>query len=477
MSAQHAFETTENTTRDGLVRSLSHRQMTMIGLGSALGTGLFLGSASAISTAGPAVVVSYLLGALLIAVIATALGEMTAVHPIRGSFGAIARQYLGPWAGFVARWSYWAGAVIAIGGEVMAAALYLRFWWPQLPLAATIVVLACALVIINLVSVRAFGVTEFWLSGIKVTALVVFLLAGALLVFVGVPDQPAIGFGHLTEHGGFLPQGPASVWVALAVVMFAFVGFETVSISAAETPDPVRSIRTSTRALVWRLALFYVLAVGLVVTLSPWQEVASSDGDVESSPFVRVFASLGVPAAASVTNVIVLVAALSAANANLYGASRLMHSLAHDGAAPAPLAVLSRRGVPVRALLVSASGLLIAATLAATDVGNVFTLLVALATFAVLIVWAIILATYLVFRRRRGNLPAEPGYLRLWGGSVTAWLGIAGLLGVVATAFVVPDMQKAAATGLVFVVVLLAAHGTTTRRRRPLSSDSTSESP
>lgn len=450
---------------DGLVRALSHRQITMIALGSALGTGLFLGSGPAISLAGPAVVLSYLIGAVLIGVIAVALGEMTTVHPVRGAFGAIAAEYLGPWAGFLMRWGYWAAAVVAIGGEVVAGAIYLRFWWPQIPLAVAVVVLAAVVLTVNLSSVRSFGTAEFWLSGIKVTALLVFLVAGVCLVVFGGPRIPATGLDNLTAHGGFFPNGAGSVWVALSVVMFAFIGFETISITAAEAENPVRSIRTAMRATLWRLGVFYVLAVALVVTLIPWNGV-STDETVESSPFVLVFAELGVPAAAWVTNAILLVAALSAANANLYGASRLVHSLAHDRLAPRSLARVGRRGVPVAALLVSASGMAVATALSASNVGGVFTILASLATFTVLIVWGLVLATYVAFRRRRRDVPAEPGRLRLPGGVGTACVGFGGLVAVVATAAVAADMRVGAVGGTALVAVLLTCYAGIRARRR-----------
>lgn len=450
----------------GLLRVLSHRQTRMIGLGSALGTGLFLGSASAISEAGPAVIIAYIAGAALIAIIGFALGEMTSVHPSRGAFGAIAARYVGPWAGFLARWSYWAAAVIAIGGDVVAAAMYVRFWWPQIPTFAAIVVLAAAVLGINLVSVNVFGTAEFWLSSIKITALLVFLITGSLLVFVGLPHSPATGFAHLTEDGGFFPHGAGAIWLVMPVVMFAFIGTETISIAAAETRDPTRSIRTAMRSMIWRLGLFYVASVLLIVSIFSWRSVSVDDESVQSSPFVQVFADVGIPAAASVTNAVVLIAAISAANANLYNSSRLLHSLGEERLAPAPVARLSRRGVPLGALVLSTSGLAVAAALAASGVGDVFTVLIALATFAILIVWLLILASYLAFRRQRRGVPAVPGRLRMWGGAATGGVGVVGLLAVMATVVVVPDMQLAATAGLIFTAVLLVCYWVSMRRRR-----------
>ncbi|MFE7513119.1 amino acid permease, partial [Streptomyces sp. NPDC057540] len=291
----------------GLVRSLTPRQTTMIGLGSALGTGLFLGSGSAISAAGPAVIISYAIGAVLVAVIAVLLGEMSAAHPVQGSFGAVAHRYLGPWAGFVTRWTYWFSAVVVIGTEVVASALYIRWWWPGVPMSAAILAVAALVLAVNIINVKSFGTTEFWLSAIKVTALGAFILCAAFLVFFGLPDHEATGLAHLTDDGGFVPHGAKSVWIAMSVVMFAYAGFEVVAIASAEATDPQRSIRTAMRQLAWRLSVFYVLAITLVVALIPWRSLAAGDGSVEASPFVRVFSDIGVPAAATRTNLVVLV--------------------------------------------------------------------------------------------------------------------------------------------------------------------------
>ncbi|MFE7331744.1 amino acid permease [Streptomyces sp. NPDC057565] len=448
-----------------LKRSLTHRQITMIGLGSALGTGLFLGSGSAIATAGPAVIVSYALGATLVGIIGMVLGELTIAHPERGSFGSVARRYLGPWAGFLVRWLYWLGAVVAVGGEVVAAALYLQFWWPQLPTTVGIVVVAGIVLGVNLVSVKSFGVAEFWFSTIKVTALLVFIVCGVLLVFFGLPGTPAAGLGNVTGDGGFFPEGSGAVWVAMAVVMFAFAGFETTFISAAETSDPGRSIRTAMRSLVWRLGLFYVVSISLVIALIPWRDSATADGSVQASPFVQVFADIGVPAAASLTNAVVLVAAVSAANANLYGASRLLHSLGHERLAPKALGKLNGRGVPVNALLGSACGIAVAAGLAAYGVDNVFDALVSIAIFAILLVWLLILASYLRFRRGQDQAAVPERGGRTPGGRITAWVGIAGVLAVVATAAVVPPMLDAALVGGGFTLLLSAVYLLSIRRR------------
>ncbi|MEV7414805.1 amino acid permease [Streptomyces sp. NPDC089919] len=451
---------------EGLVRSLTPRQTTMIGLGSALGTGLFLGSGSAISAAGPAAILSYAIGAVLVAIIAVLLGEMSAAHPVQGSFGAIAHTYLGPWAGFLTRWTYWFSAVVVIGTEVVAAALYLRWWWPGIPMGAAILAVAAVVLAVNAVNVKSFGTTEFWLSTVKVTALCAFILCAAFLVFFGLPDHAATGFAHLTDDGGFLPHGAKSVWIALSVVMFAYAGFEVVAITAAEATDPQRTIRTAMRQLAWRLSVFYVLSIILVTALIPWRHLAAGDGSLEASPFVRVFSDVGVPAAASLTNMVVLIAAVSAANAQLYGASRLLHSLAHDGLAPAPVGRLTARGVPAVALAASTLGIAAAALLAFYDVGGIFTFLMSIALFAVLLVWLLILASYVAFRRHRDAHPAEFTGFSVPGGSRLAVLAGLGVLAVAATAIEVPDMRQAAWVGLSFTAVLLAGYALIAARRR-----------
>ncbi|MFD3508737.1 amino acid permease [Nocardia sp. NPDC058666] len=448
-----------------LVRSLTHRQTTMIGLGSALGTGLFLGSGSAISAAGPAVIVSYVLGALLVGVIAVLLGEMCAAHPVQGSFGTIAQTYLGPWAGFLSRWLYWFSAVVVIGTEVVAAALYIRWWWPAVPMSAAILAIAAVVLAVNIISVKSFGTTEFWLSTIKVVALCAFILCAALLVFFGMPDTQATGLAHLTDDGGFMPHGASSIWLAMSVVMFAYAGFEVVAIASAEAADPQRTIRTAMRQLAWRLSFFYILSIILVMALIPWRQLADSDGSVETSPFVQVFSVVGVPAAATLTNAVVLIAAISAANAHLYGASRLLHSLGADKLAPAPTAKLSRRGVPAIALAASTMGIAAAALLAFYDVSGLFGIMMSIAIFALMLVWLLILASYVAFRRHRNANPEEFTGFSIPGGSVLAVLAAAGVLAVAATAVKIPDMRQAAITGLVFAAVLAVCYGLTTLRR------------
>lgn len=456
----------------GLLRRLTSRQIGMISLGGAIGTGLFLGSGLAISMAGPAVVLVYLVGALAATGVAYAVAEMVVVHPEAGGFGAVGARYAGPMVGYVQRWCYWATQVITVGGEVVAAGLYVRYWWPQVPLWASVCVFALAIVAVNFAAVRLFGEVEYWFAMVKVTALVVFLVLGVLYVVFGLPGQHAVGLSAWTGHGGFAPNGLTGVLLAVTVATFSYGGVESVAMTAAESRSPGRDIPRAARRVVLRLALFYVLATGIIVAIVPWPQAAAVDG-VAESPFVTLFASIGVPAAAGLMNLVVLTAALSAANTTLYLASRTMHSLALDRYAPPALAVVSRRGSPVRAVLASTVGLAGAAVAAALSPDAAFPVLLGIAMFSGMVAWMLIFVSHLAFRRARRGLPPSP--VRLPGAPVTAVLSLLYVvLVVVATAFT-EAFGPAWQVGVPFVALVLLSYPLVRRRRTDQREAATSQ--
>lgn len=444
-----------------LARSLGHGQMAMIAMGSALGTGLFLGSGEAIGIAGPAVIVSFAIGALIAATVALAMGEMASRHPVRGGFGTLAAHYLSPFWGYLSRWLYWIVTVGVTGAELVACAAYLSYWFPAVPIWVGILLFAAVIIGINLASVGSFGVIEFALSSVKVVAVLVFILIGAFLVLFGMPSAPAPGFAALTADGGFAPMGWAAVWVALSVVMFSFGGIELLSITAAEAKDPARSIRTAARTTIVRLAFFYVLCIGIVLCLVPWRDAASTGEDVATSPFVMVFDRIGVPGAASITNLLVMVAALSAANANLYAGSRMLHSLASDRLAPTVLSTTTARKVPLVGIAASSVGILGAAVLAYSGVGGVFGYMMSLVVFAILLVWILILVTYLAYRRRG----VEGATFRMPGGVIAAGVGLVGLAAIFGTIAVRESMQLAALVGVPAVILASVLYAVVGRHR------------
>lgn len=444
-----------------LARSLGHGQMAMIAMGSALGTGLFLGSGAAIGVAGPAVIISFAIGALIAATIALTMGEMASRHPVRGGFGTLAAHYLSPFWGYLTRFLYWFVTVAVTGTELVACSAYLEYWAPGVPMWAGILLFAAVILVVNIVSVGSFGIIEFMLSGVKVIAIFVFILVGLFLMFVGTPTNPAPQLTNLFDHGGFAPNGLISIWIALSIVMFSFGGIELLSVTAAEAKDPAQSIRTAARTTMVRLAFFYVFSIGIVVALVPWQQAAEVGDSVAASPFVMVFDRLGVPGAAHITNALVLIAALSAANANLYAGSRMLQSLASDRMAPKLLARLSRRQVPVPAIALSSLGIVGAAVLAFSGVGGVFGYMMSLVVFSFLLVWVLILVTYLRYARRRDGLET----FRVPAGSATAVVGLVGIAAVLSTIVVVRDLQVAAIVGVPTVLLAVVLYVTIVRHR------------
>src|SRR6266478_5760913 len=310
----------------GLRRSLSARRLTMIAIGGAIGTGLFLGSGFAISLAGPGVLVSYAIGALIALLLVGCLAEMTVADPTSGSFGAYAEYYIGPLAGFLVRYAYWTCIVLAVGTEVTAVALYMRLWFPTLPGWLWIVAFSGLLILVNARSVNVFGAIEYWFSAIKVTAIVIFILLAAYIVLRAPAaatssgtGAAAVGFQNYTAHGGFLPRG---AWVAVIVAIFSYLSIEMIAVAAGEAAQPEIAITRAFRSTVFRLILFYLLTLALVLAIVPWTAAG-----IEESPFVKVMRALRVPGAAGIFNFVILIAALSAMNSQLYITTRMMFSL------------------------------------------------------------------------------------------------------------------------------------------------------
>jgi L-asparagine transporter-like permease len=384
----------------GLKQALSRAQIVMIGLGGAIGTGLFMGSGIAIGYAGPAVVVSYAIAAAIATVVVLSLSEMAVAHPAAGSFGVYAEAYLSRWAGFATRYTYWAAQIIAVGGEAVAAGTYMGFWFPGVSLWAWSVGFAVILTWVNTRSVGNFGTFEYWFALIKVIAIVAFILFGGAALF-GL-GRPAVGFHNLTGlPGGFMPHGLGGVWMGVIMAIFSFVGAELIAVTSAEAEDPRAAIPAALRSMVFRLATFYVLALVVVVSFVPWTETGAKV--VSESPFVKVFAYTGVPAAAGIMNFVVLSAALSSMNTNLYLAGRMMFSLARSGDAPARLGVLNRDGAPMAAILVSAAGILGAAALSFFT-PRAYNDLFGIALFGAIFVWMVILLSHFGFRRRHAGV-------------------------------------------------------------------------
>lgn len=401
---------------DDLARRLTPRQLNMIALGGAIGTGLFLGSGIAAQLAGPGVILSYIFAAFIALVVAWALAEMAVVHPVAGSFGVYAEVYVNPWAGFTMRYAYWFGQCIAIGSEVVAAAIYCKLWFPHVPGWIWVIGFSAALFAANAWSVASFGEFEYWFALIKVVTIVAFLVLGVALLFGVGPLEP-VGLGNYTEKGGFLPNGFSGVLLAMTLAMFSYMGVEVVAVAAGEARDPETTIPRALKSVFWRLALFYVGGIALLVGLIPWSRLG-----VDASPFVRAFEAVGLPYAPSVMNFVVLTAALSSANTNLYLSTRMLFSLSRGGYAPKTLGRLTHRGIPFWALVTSSAGMAVALLLERFVPHRAYLFLIGAAFFAAVYVWFMILLTHFAFRHHHRDNPALVRFMPAF-----PWLTIGGL--------------------------------------------------
>ncbi len=435
----------------------------MMAIGGAIGVGLFLGSSVTIRLAGPAVIVSYLVGAGIALIMSYALAEMAVVHPVAGAFGVYAETYLNPWAGFSVRATYGAAQIIAIGAEVTAAGIYISFWLPNVPQWIWVLSVSAALVALNAMKVNRLGEFEYWFAMIKVAAILAFIVVGLYLIF-GDGSRGATGWANLTQHGGFLPAGWKGVWLSLTITLTSYMGVEIIAVTAGEAEQPQVTIPRAMRGIVWRLILFYVAAIAIMVSMVPWNRAGGSS-TVSGSPFVTAFVAAHVPFAAAVMNFVVLTAALSSVNTNLYLATRMLFSLGQGGYAPQWMGRVSPNGVPHRALLASTAGIVAAILLAIFAPKNAFLMLYGAAVAGMLFVWFIILNTHLRFRkaltpRRLLQLP-----MRLPVHPLFTLVGIVMIVAIAITTFFVDGLQWSVPAFSIFLVVISLLYLRVTRAR------------
>lgn len=428
----------------GLKRTLGSGQLAMIAIGGAVGTGLFLGSGFAIGLAGPAVLVSYAIGGLITLALMGCLAEMTVADPATGSFGLFAERYLGRFAGFLVRYAYVTCIILAIGTEVTAVAIYMRYWAPDVPGLWWIAGFALALLAVNLASVRLFGAVEYVFSAIKIAAIVAFVAVGLWVI-----ARSGVGLSHYTMDGGFAPHGIGGIWTAVIVSIFSYLSIEMIAVAAGEARDPERAIVKAFRSTMLRLALFYLGSLAVMLAIVPWTQAGTA-----TSPFVTVMQATGVPYAAGIINAVVLIAALSAMNSQLYTASRMLFSLAESGLAPAGLARVNGRGVPVGALLVSAAGIGVAGGVYAWRPDAAFGVMIAVSIFGALFTWGMIFVTHLAFRRAHG----APAAFRMWGYPWTSLAGAGSILAILATTPFTGPFALTLVYGVPFLVVLSAVY-------------------
>ena len=448
---------------EGLRKGLTTRHIQMIAFGGAIGTGLFYGSAEGIKLAGPSILLAYALGGVVIFFVVRAMGEMSVYRPSSGSFSRYANDYWSPRAGFVAGWNYWFNYIAVAMAELTVVGQYIQYWFPSVPAWASAAVVLLVITMVNLVGVRAFGEFEFWFSAIKVAAVVGMIVLGLYVIAAGVnsnPHLPDPSFGHLFSDG-FLAKGLTGLLASLVFVMFSFGGIELIGITAGEAENPQRSIPKAVNQVVYRILIFYIGALTIVMAVVPWNAI-----DGKLSPFVQIFDSVGISAAAHVLNFVVLTAALSVYNSGLYSNGRMLYSLARQGNAPKVFMRLSRRGIPYAGVLFSSMVTAVAVAVIYFLPDTAFTILMAMALGASIISWVMILLTHRAFRKRIGSGLADLAF-KLPGGLASNAVALVSLVGVFILMAFNPDYRTSVAVMPIWLFILFAAYEVKKKSSKP----------
>jgi AAT family amino acid transporter len=443
---------TTTTTTKGLHPGLTRRQISMMGLGGAIGAGLFVGSGQAIGLAGPAVLISYLVAGAIVILVMAMLAEMVAARPSSGAFSSYAQKAMGRSAGSAVGWLYWIQLVVVIAAEATGAAGIIAGWVPGIPAWAWVLIFVVALTAVNLFGVRNYGRFEFWFAAIKVASIIAFLVVGVCAIIGLIPGVPASGIGNLVDNGGFAPNGMLGIAAALLIVVFAFGGTEVVAIAAAESDDPARNIRRIVREVLVRILVFYIGSIFVIVAVLPWNDPAVLDG-----PFSAVLATIRVPGVDLVMSLIVVIALLSAMNANIYGASRMVFSLGERGLAPQAITRTSLKGVPYVAVLASVSFGFVTVGLNWAFPDVVLPALLNVVGSTLLVIWTATALAQIILRRRADRDGIEMP-MRMWGFPWLSWLCLVLLAGVIALAMIDPAarIQLLLTLGLTAVLLLVA---------------------
>ena len=394
----------ENNHQD-LKKGLLPRHVQFIALAGMIGTGIFKGSSDTLSIAGPSVIFTYLIGGLLLFIVMAALGEMAIAFP-NHNVQLLLYKAFGFKLSFITGWLYWINWTIVITVELLAAGSFLQFWYPSMPLWLLSLFCAAVIIGINLFPVKYYGELEFWFAGIKIVALVAFILLGAFIIFGILPSNIEDPLSNYTAHGGFFPHGVSGMLSAFLVVMFSYGGAELIGVAVTETKDAERVMPSIIKGAVWRVIIFYIFPILIICGIMPWNQVTGQD-----SPFVQVFNITGLPGAAHMMNFILLTAVLSAANSGIYATSRTLYSMAKSGVAPKRLMKTSKSGIPFTGLMITTVFLLVGVFLAYISPGQVISYLMTIPGFTIMLVWIGICAAQL---KLRSQYKAKPAFRVKW---------------------------------------------------------------
>ena len=388
-------------TQSHLARGLKNRHIQMIALGGAIGTGLFYGSAASIQLVGPGIIVSYIIGGFVMYLIMRMLGEMSTEEPVAGAFSHFAYKYWGEFAGFLAGWNYWFLYILVSMAELTVVGIYVAYWFPDFPAWLTSLIVLVSITAINLINVRLYGEAEFWFAIIKVLAVIGMIVLGLVLIVFGLGGE-ATGISNLWVHDGFFPHGMWGLLLSLVVVMFSFGGTELIGITAGEADDPKKSIPQAIRQVMWRILIFYIGALTVMMIIFPWNQVG-----MEGSPFVTIFSKLGIGSAANILNFVVLTAAISVYNSGIYSNGRMLYSLAEQGNAPKLFMKLGANKVTYVAILFSSACTLVVVAINYLIPEGAFMQVMAVATTAATITWVMIVLVHLKFRKAHAKDAAK----------------------------------------------------------------------
>ncbi|SFB07497.1 MULTISPECIES: amino acid permease [unclassified Bacillus (in: firmicutes)] len=433
-----------------LQRGLSNRHIQLIALGGAIGVGLFYGSSSTIQMAGPSILIAYLIGGIVIFTIMRALGEMAVAEPVSGSFSSYANRYLGPFAGYLTGWTYWFMWVVVGMAEITVVGVYVNYWYPDIPQWVSALVALVIITGVNLLNVKAFGEFEFWFAMIKVVAIIGLIIGGLGMIFFGIGNGgEAIGFENLWIHGGFMPNGIEGLLLSLVMVMFSFGGVELIGITAGEAENPKKSIPSAINNVIWRILIFYIGSLGIMMILYPWNKIGT-----EGSPFVLVFDQIGIPGAAHIINFVVLTAALSAFNSGMFSTGRMLYNLALQNNGPKYFGKLNKNNTPSRAILFSSMFLLVAVVLNYFVPEKVFLYISSVAIVAVVTSWTIILLTQMKFRKSKTSEEKKQLSFRMPFFPYTSYFALAFLALIIVLMAYIEGMRAAIFVAPVWFVIL-----------------------
>lgn len=434
-----------------LKHGLSNRHIQLIALGGSIGTGLFLGISQTIKLAGPSVILGYAIAGLIAFFMMRQLGEMVVEEPVSGSFSYFAYKYWNPFAGFMSGWNYWVLNILVCMAELSAIGLYIHYWWPEIPTWMSALAFFVLINTINLMHVKVFGEMEFLFSIIKIVAIIGMIGFGAWLLTSGHAGETA-SISNLWALGGFFPNGLSGLVMAMAIIMFSFGGIELVGIAAAETKDPTKTIPKAVNQIVYRVLLFYVLTIVVLLSLFPWNQIAEG-----GSPFVLIFDSLGSQSVATVLNFVVLTAAISVYNGTSYGTSRMLLGLAEQGNAPKFLRKINQRGIPYAAILTSALVTLICVVLNYVFPEKAFKLLMSLVVSAIVINWMMLACTHLKFKQKMQKLSKTTLFPTI-AYPLSNYICIAFMLSILVIMWLTPDMRIAVILIPFWLLCLTAAY-------------------